>query len=277
MKQQKTFVFSTIMLLAAYLLSACAGSAQAAAQTFGQQAGLKVHAVEVAFTGTIESMNGTEWIVNGETITVDPTLVQNDSFAVGDSVKVEGVVNQDETVSATHVETAGAINLAKTMANGPTLSTTSDPNSMSALKVASGNSNEDSYNEVYGTVDAIDATSITVDGQVYNLVDFNKLYNTIVPGDFVEIKVITNADGSLTVYKIEVDDKSKSSYDDSSDDFDEDSSSNQSGNNNSYYSSDEDDDEDSSSNYSGNNNNYSSDEDDDEDSSSSSGSNFEDD
>jgi hypothetical protein len=85
-------------VLASMLLGACAGAAPVAT------GGGKVEASSVAYTGTIESINGTQWVVNGQTITVDPSVVRDGPFNVGDMIKVEVQVVQDGTITATRVE-----------------------------------------------------------------------------------------------------------------------------------------------------------------------------
>ena len=103
MKTNKRFFFTTAIFLVAYVLSACGGVPQLADQSSGEQAGLKVRASIVAFTGVVEAINGTEWTVNGQLLTVDPAVVQDGPFQVGDTIKVEGEVNPDGTVTVSGV------------------------------------------------------------------------------------------------------------------------------------------------------------------------------
>ena len=109
MKQR--FFFTTVVLLVAYILSACGGAPQPAGEPTGDQAALKVRAVEVAFTGVVEAMNGNEWTVNGQTLLVDPAVVRDGPFQAGDTIKVEGTVNADGSLSVSRVEAPSAADL----------------------------------------------------------------------------------------------------------------------------------------------------------------------
>lgn len=103
MKTNKPFFIITVIMLVAYLLSACGGLPQQAAQPSGEQAGLKVRASVVAYTGVVEAINGTEWTVNGQVLSVDPVVVQDGPFQVGDTIKIEGSVNPDGTITVSGV------------------------------------------------------------------------------------------------------------------------------------------------------------------------------
>src|SRR6185295_16928127 len=66
---------------------------------------------DVVFTGVIESMVGDQWVINGQTIQVDPSVIQDGSFQVGDTVKVEGSVAGNGSVIAQRLETPSAADL----------------------------------------------------------------------------------------------------------------------------------------------------------------------
>ena len=57
--------FLIVLAMFALVLSACGTPAAAPAE----QAAVKVNASLVAYTGTIDSMDGTQWIVNGQSLT----------------------------------------------------------------------------------------------------------------------------------------------------------------------------------------------------------------
>ncbi|MBK8417534.1 DUF5666 domain-containing protein [Candidatus Villigracilis saccharophilus] len=100
-----------IFILAAVMLGACAAAPASAGAS-------KVSAAPIEFTGVIESVNGMEWVVDGQTITVEPTVIHDGPFVVGDTVKVEVEVSQDGTISVTRVElpsTAGQSELGMTI------------------------------------------------------------------------------------------------------------------------------------------------------------------
>jgi len=111
MKTNKRFFVTTVIMLVAYLLSACGGLPQQADQSSGEQAAIKVRAVEVAYTGVIDAINGSEWTVNGQLLTVDPAVVQDGPFQVGDTVKIEGEVNLDGSIIVLGVELPSASDL----------------------------------------------------------------------------------------------------------------------------------------------------------------------
>jgi hypothetical protein len=99
MKKQFRFLF-IVAALVAMLVSACGGTLPA-----GTSAGSdKPLASLVEFTGVIEAMDGNQWTINGQTITVDPTVLRDGPYTVGDTVKVEAEVQADGSVVVTRVE-----------------------------------------------------------------------------------------------------------------------------------------------------------------------------
>lgn len=108
MKSDKRFLLVTVIMLAAYVLSACGGAPVVAPV---EQAGAKVNASLVAYTGTIESMNGSQWVINGQSLTVDQSVVRDGPFQVGDIVKVEGNVKSDGSFEVSRVEAPSAADL----------------------------------------------------------------------------------------------------------------------------------------------------------------------
>jgi hypothetical protein len=96
--------FSSIFLaltLAAMLLSACGGASQSAGEPAGGGKGL---ASPVEFTGVIENMDGDQWTINGQVVTVDPSVLRDGPFNVGDPVKVEAQVQSDGSIVVTRIE-----------------------------------------------------------------------------------------------------------------------------------------------------------------------------
>ncbi|HSL31511.1 MAG TPA: DUF5666 domain-containing protein [Anaerolineales bacterium] len=61
-------------------------------------------ALPVAFIGIVDSMVGDQWVISGTTVTVAPEVVRDGPFAVGDQVKVEGIVGTDGSFTVTRVE-----------------------------------------------------------------------------------------------------------------------------------------------------------------------------
>ena len=122
-----------LFVLASMLLGACA-----AAPASGSS---KVETASVAYTGTIESISGTQWIVNGQTITVDPSVVRDGPFSVGDTVKVEVDVNQDGSITVTRVETPSSADLSDLPSLG-----NDNSNGNSNDDSSNGNTNDDNSN-----------------------------------------------------------------------------------------------------------------------------------
>ena len=109
MKQTKR-IYLIVLAVFAVLLSACGGAPAAAP---AEQAAVKVDASLIAYTGTVESIDGDQWVVNGQPLTVDPAVIRDGPFQVGDAIKVEGAVNPDGSITVTRVEMPSADDLAQ--------------------------------------------------------------------------------------------------------------------------------------------------------------------
>lgn len=88
-----------VLIMATLLLGACGGTAATA--TVG---GGRVEPMLVAFIGTVDSIAGDQWVINGQTVTVPADVIQEGPFGVGDQVKVEGSVNADGSFRVSRVE-----------------------------------------------------------------------------------------------------------------------------------------------------------------------------
>jgi len=97
-------VFLPLAVFTMLLVSACSGAPVAE----GSAKGSKVEPALVEFTGVIESIDGNQWVINGQTLTVDPAIVRDGPFDVGDTVKVEAEVAQDGSITVTRVELPSA-------------------------------------------------------------------------------------------------------------------------------------------------------------------------
>lgn len=107
MKNIRFLVF--VLTIGTLLLSAC--GAAAATPPAG---GGKVEAMPVAFVGTVNSITGNQWVISGTAVTVDPSVVRDGPFNVGDQVKVEGVVNADGSFTVSRVEVPAPQDIAST-------------------------------------------------------------------------------------------------------------------------------------------------------------------
>lgn len=161
MKKQSKFLLILVALFA-MILSACGGTAVTETET---SAGAnKPLASLVQFTGVIDAIDGNQWTVNGQVITVDPVVVRDGTFKVGDTVKVEGEVQADGTLVVTRVElptdasnsnddnenddNSNADNSNSSNANSNSNSSNSnDDNSNGGRGVDDGNSNDDNGND----------------------------------------------------------------------------------------------------------------------------------
>lgn len=262
MKTSNNFLFITVVLLVAYLLSACGGVPTASP---GANGVVKVDASMIAYTGIIESIDGDQWVVSGETLTIDPTVVSDGPFQVGDTVKIEGSVEQDGSFTVSSVEAPSSSDLTELPqlgdenvnansnddntnddnSNDGNINTNDNSNTDNSNENGNDNANEssDDGQEVYGVVEAITEDSITIDGVTYNFADFTEFNGTISMGDQVKIEFIVNADGTLTVYEIEQEDDAadNSNFNSNSNDSDDDDDDNSNTNSNSNDSDDDDD------------------------------------
>lgn len=161
MKKQSKFLL-ILAALFAMILSACGGTA--ATETETSAGANKPLASLVQFTGVIDAIDGNQWTVNGQVITVDPVVVRDGTFKVGDTVKVEGEVQADGTLVVTRVElptdasnsnddnenddNSNADNSNSSNANSNSNSSNSnDDNSNGGRGVDDGNSNDDNGND----------------------------------------------------------------------------------------------------------------------------------
>lgn len=222
MKKINRSMFFSILVVLAYVLSACSG-AQAVPSSNNNQSSQSGQVQEVVFTGTVDSMGGGEWTISGQAVSVDSTTAVDASIVVGSNVKVEARVDQAGKVAANRIELAGVddanvnANANDANQNGSNANdNTSNSNDNQADNSNSANSNDDNSNgnsndnsstgseqEVSGLVEAITTDSITINGVVYMLADFTEFKDLIAMGDQVKIHVIVNADGTFTIREIE--------------------------------------------------------------------------
>lgn len=193
----KTIKFlRVVIVLLGILLSACAPAASSSAA--GNGGGGKGLA-DVIVSGVIESMNGNQWVINGQTVQVDSSVLRDGSFAVGDTVKVEASKSDDGTVIAQRVGTPDAAVPTEAATSAPDDSSSID-NSATAQAPVFNNQG----NEAVGTVDAVTDISITVGGQTYTFAPGAEIKGDVVTGSSVKLHFTVNADGSLSVTEIEL-------------------------------------------------------------------------
>ena len=161
MKKQFNSLFVAAALVA-MIISACGGAPVAAVSSDKPLASL------VEFTGVIEAIDGNQWTINGEVITVDPAVLRDGPFAVGDTVKVEVEVQTDGSVVVTRVEPpVAAVDAGNINDDNSNSSNTNDDNSNSSLGNLNGNTN-DNTNSGLGTgigTNANDNTNSSLSGR----------------------------------------------------------------------------------------------------------------
>jgi len=261
MKNSNPFKIFSFLLSAAYFLSACGGTLP---QSTTSEKAPEVQANVVAFTGIVEAINGSQWTVSGQQVTVDPQTALAPNIKVGDRVKVDANVSGDGTVVALKVESptkddvistpsADASNtpdpLGTSMPDASGTPDVSNPLDPAVTQVAGNNENE-----VFGIVEAITVDTITVNGLTYSLATFTEIEDAIAVGDQVKLHVILHVDGTLTIREIgksidSGDDNGNSN--DSNDNTNDDDSDDNSNADNSNDDSDDDSDNDSNENESG--------------------------
>lgn len=199
------------IILFGILLSACAAapSTSSAPSNVGGDKAVS----DVLFTGVIESMNGDQWVINGQTVKVDPSVVGAGSFLVGDTIKVEAVVAADGSVTAQRVETPSAADLAEMTTSIPEASSTIVPGSSTPQPLVF----DDSGTEAFGTVESITDKSITIGGQTFTFATGVEIKGEIAAGALVKLHFTVNADGTLSVTEIESADPSQIGNDNSND------------------------------------------------------------
>lgn len=100
---KKKFLYVVVFM--ALIVSACGGSATQG-EGMSENDG-KMQASMVEFTGVVEAIDGDQWTINGQVLTVDANALQNASFVVGDTIKVRAQVQEDGSLVVTRVERPG--------------------------------------------------------------------------------------------------------------------------------------------------------------------------
>jgi len=211
MKKINRTAFFSILLVLAYLLSACSGApaGQNANSNDNQQSNNQVR--EVVFTGTVDSIGPGEWTVSGQTIKIDAAASLTSNIVVGDNVKVEAQVGPDGSVTAVKIEVSGADDSNSNTNSSNVNDNTGNSNDNQADNSNSLNGNENvndnasvgNDQEVNGVIEAITTDSITINGVTYAIAGFTEIKDLLAVGDQAKVHVIVNADGTFTIREIE--------------------------------------------------------------------------
>lgn len=186
------FTLISFWLIGAYLLSACG---ETLSQSPALEVAPKALAKEVVFTGIVESINGNQWVVSGQTITVDPAIAMASNVTIGAFVKAEGKVSSDNAVVALKIE--------------------------SFVAPADHVNDDDDADKVFGVVEALAADSVMIGGVTYQITSFTKFEDAVAVGDQVEIETVVNVDGTLSALEIEKIDNDAAAADADDDDDDD--------------------------------------------------------
>jgi hypothetical protein len=98
---KKTSSLLIVLLISAVLISACTPVAQAENEN---EAMMDNDDSSIELEGLVESMDGDTWTVAGKTVFVNPAVLGSVSFMNGDTVRIEGALNDDASVTAIKVE-----------------------------------------------------------------------------------------------------------------------------------------------------------------------------
>jgi hypothetical protein len=150
-----SYVLLIVLALSAMLVSAC--GAKAATSAVG--GGSKPLASPVEFTGVIESMVGNEWTVNGQKITVDPAVVLNGPFKVGDTVKVEVKVQADGSMVVNRIEAPVAVDNSNDAINSNVNANSNDNSNVNSNDNGNVNSNDSNSNDDNSNINSNDSNS----------------------------------------------------------------------------------------------------------------------
>lgn len=207
------YILVLVLAFTAMIISACGGSAAISTSDSAAVSGGKPQASPVQFTGVIESINGNQWSINGQTITVDPSVVRDGPFSVGDTVKVEVQVQADGSMVVNRVETpSAAVNSNDVNSNDVNSNdvNSNDVNSNDANSNSNTNVNtndglviDNSSTEAFGKVESITLDTVMIGGQAFTIANGAEFKNQIQAGDFVKVHFLLNADGTMSITQIE--------------------------------------------------------------------------
>lgn len=215
MQKSKRFIVS-VLILGAYLLSACSGTTPVPSVVDDSSNG---QLQEIVFTGAVESMGDGQWQISGQTISVDTITSVDANVQIGDIVRVEANVSGDGSVVALKIESSSGDDNANSNDGNSNDANANDDNANTndnANDNTNANSNDNTNDnansndapagpaqEAFGMVEAITTDSITINGVMYSLANFTEFKGTVAVGDQVKMHVIVNADGTFTIREIE--------------------------------------------------------------------------
>jgi len=209
--------FLLVFVWFALLLNACAPVSGGAAGNVG--GGKPVGSV-IRIDGVIDAINGDQWTVNGQTVTVSANALGGQQYNVGDQVSMEFQVNPNGAAQLTSVEQAAAATPAPvvdpTLATpapvvDPTLATPApvvDPTLATPAPIvdpalAAATPVPGAVNQFNGIVEAVNGDQWTINGQTFTVPAALLLDPALTTGSMVNLSVDVAADGTLTVLSVQ--------------------------------------------------------------------------
>lgn len=211
---QKSYRFLvSILFLGVLLLGACSGALPQQDDS-SQGPADSSQSAEAVFTGTVESMVGSQWLISGQLVDVDGATLIDPNIQVGDVVKVEANVSADGTVIALQIESSGPDDVVTNdnATNGNDANTNDDnANGNENTNSSNDNGTDDNSNtapagseqEAFGVVEVITDDTIAIGGIAYGIANFTEFKDLIAVGDQVKIEFVVNEDGTFTIREIE--------------------------------------------------------------------------
>jgi hypothetical protein len=180
MKKKTLFVF--LIYVASFVLAACGP------QTLGtRNAAPESSSALVEFTGKVESVQGDQIVVNGQTLKLDPSSQAKSQFTVGDTVRVRAEVQADGSVIVKEIGSPNAVAFS------------GDPASPTATPTASSVA---APQEFIGTVDAVTPDEIVITGQPFIVTADTQFETAVFTGDTVKVQAVLNTDGTFTALAV---------------------------------------------------------------------------
>lgn len=152
---------------------------------------------KVEFFGTIDSISGSDYVIAGKTVHTDMTTEIKGMLAVGDLVKVEGMLSTDGTIMAREIK------LVTGEAKEPQDDDMDDDHDDEEFKFS-------------GVVESISDTLWVIGGMSFVVDSSTKIEGSPQVGDMVKVEAYQQGDGSYLAHEIEAEDQD---MDDQDDDF----------------------------------------------------------
>jgi hypothetical protein len=144
----KNIRFLTFVLIVGTLVLSACGAATA---TPDAATSVNAEAMPLTFVGIVDSIAGDQWVISGNTVTVDASIVRDGPFNVGDRIKVEGLVNPDGSFTVSRVEAPTPQEAATlppvSVDNSNDAATNTNDSNVNDTNINDGNINDDNSND----------------------------------------------------------------------------------------------------------------------------------